>query len=121
VSGKKSESLAILQDLRNIHCSTDYSITKKNEQCMKVDEQIYSSSRGMMADGLVEDHKETLVVEEIQSRADGGDTNEVTSEVDTFLQGLKEKKLKNRIKLENVKPCTSEYLDQSQQLTLKQQ
>jgi hypothetical protein len=88
---------------------------------MNVDEQIYSSSRGMMANGLVDDHKETLVVEEIQSEADGGDTNEVTSDVDTFLQGLKEKKLKNRIKLENMKPSTSEYLDQSQQLTPKQE
>ena len=103
-------------------CQTEYSISKmtvQNEQCMKVDEQICSSSGGTMADGLVEDHEETLVVEEIQLRADGGDTNEVTSEADTFLQGLKEKKLKNRIKLENLKPSTSEYLDQSQPANTK--
>lgn len=95
------------------------STKKKEQQCMTVDEQMYSSSRGMMADSLVEDREESLVVDEKQVRADCGDRNEMNSEADTFLRGLKEKKLQNRIKLENLKPSTSEYLDQSQPANTK--
>ena len=48
---------------------------------------------------------------EVRSDLNGADDTLVG---DTFLQDIKQKKLKNRIKMENLKSSTSEYLDKNQ-------